>query len=81
MAEHVVSTISTIRDLLDEGFSLHGVDSTDDHLVLDLFDGTTVRKMRLSPDAVREAVRAGLLDELASSAGRSPVWTGVELRA
>lgn len=70
IAQPSATTTETIRELLDGGFGLADVDSTDDHLVLELDDGGRRRRLRLSRDRVQALARAGLLDQLAQSAAR-----------
>lgn len=77
MTEQSTTRIATVSELLEDGYALQDVDSTDEHLLLDLSKGSTVRTVRLSRPEVRRLVNTDLLDELAANA-TEPERDGVE---
>jgi hypothetical protein len=50
-------TFQRFAELVRSGFRIHDISSTDEHLVIELDDGTQRRTLRLGTEAAREILR------------------------
>ncbi len=68
----VAASTRTLEEVLDEGYRLHDVTSTQEHLVFTFLNGDCGLRVHLGPDEARSLLPSDLLDRLAQSSEVPP---------